>query len=438
MNFLRTPSNILSVILLFGIAIAPVRAMMIQVGEDSVAKIEGEHRVEGTIVDVNPGEETAGLRLDDVKIDEIEKSDCVLVSVPRYPTSTLGDRVTVTCSLERPQPIEGFAYDRYLAIRGVYAVCRVNEAPLIVGAGERNIRLALAEVRQAIMRRIGDVLPEPHATLLSGLLLGRADFSSEWRDRFLATGTTHIVAASGFNVSLVLLTLFGALTWCGLRRQRAYWFLLLGIAVYVMLAGLEPAVVRAGVMGALVLTARQVGRKTTMRNVVLLAVAVMLAFEPRLLLEDVGFQLSVISTIALIWLAPHIAPRLAWMPKEFDLREILGSTLAATFATLPIVILSFGQVSFIGPIVNLLVLPFVPLAMNVGAFGAALSFIHPALGPYVMLPAWALLSAVLWIIASIASLPFAAVALPDAFRYTLAIISAVIVAFVCRRVAKKQ
>ncbi|MBI1907918.1 ComEC/Rec2 family competence protein [Candidatus Uhrbacteria bacterium] len=433
----RTPSNVLSAILLFGIAMAPVRAMFMVPAADSVAHISGEYRVAGDVVDVNPGESTAGLTLANVTVDDLAKSDRVLVTAPRYPASRIGDRVSVVCTLERPAPFDGFAYDTYLAIRDIHAVCRVQDAPLVVGAATPTLLLELVKLRAHLMDRVGRVLPEPQATLLSGLLLGRADFSSEWRDRFLATGTTHIVAASGFNVSLVVMTLFGALTWVGIRRQRAFGILVGGIALYAVLAGLEPAVVRAGVMAALVLAAHHVGRKTSMRNIVLLAVAAMLAFEPRLLLHDVGFQLSVISTVALIWFAPLLAERLRWVPSDLELRDILASTLAATCATLPIVILSFGQVSFLGPIVNLLVLPLVPPAMTFGALGL-LGSIHGPTGPLLALPAWTLLSAVLWIITSVGSLPFSAVAIPDTLRYVLAAFTGVPVLFVCHRVTKKR
>lgn len=436
--FLRTPSNVLSAVLLFFIFVAPVRGMFIQPVGESVAWVQGKHRVQGDIVDVNPGSATSGLTLANVLIDDAAKVDRVLVTVPRYPSSKIGDRVSVTCDLHQAEPIEGFDYKTYLAIRDVYAVCLTDEAPLVVGTASPTLRLALTQLREHLSRRIATILPEPESTLLIGLLLGRADFSQAWRDNFLVTGTTHIVAASGFNVSLVVITLFGLLTWLGLRRQRAYWLLLVGIASYAILAGLEPAVVRAGVMGALVLTSQQVGRMSSMRNIVLLAVAVMLAFEPRLLLHDVGFQLSVVSTAALIWLSPHVSARLTWVPTDLELRDILASTLSATFVTLPIVILSFGQVSLIGPVVNLLVLPFVPLAMSLGIFGLVASIFGTALGVLFMLPAWSLLSAVLFIIESISALGVTAIALPCAARYTLALLSAVLVIVVCHRVIKKS
>lgn len=432
----RTPSNILTAVLLAFIVISPVRGTLIRPSADSVANSLGSHTIEATIADINLGEATVGLTLSQVILDGTAKRDKILVNAPRYPANNIGNSVRFTCTLEAPVFIDSFDYPAYLAIRDTYAVCRVAEVPLVIGQANPSLGLMLAELRQTIIHTISRHLPEPESTLLAGLLIGRAEFSQLWKARFLATGTTHIVAASGFNITLVILAVFGLLTWLGVRRQHAFWLLLVAIAVYAVLAGLEPSVVRAATMGALVLTSRKVGRKTSMRNIVLLAVAVMLAFEPRLLLGDVGFQLSVISTVALIWLSPHIMKRLTWLPTNWEIRDTFGSTLTATLCTLPIVILSFGQVSLVGPFVNLLALPFVELAMSLGVLGVALGLIGP-LGQLVTLPAWAVLHLILWLIAAIASLPFAYITIPLAGRVILAIVAAFFVAFVCRVVSKK-
>jgi competence protein ComEC len=441
----RTPSNILTAILLAVIVISPVRGAFMHPPVDSVASALGYHTVEATIVDINQGESTVGLTLSNLIIDGAPKRNKILVNAPWYPSSTIGAQVRFSCYLEAPVFIDSFDYPTYLAIRDTYAVCRVAETPFVIKPRSDGQAvyfwgywgLALAQLRQTIIHHLSRQLPEPESTLLTGLLIGRADFSKIWKTRFLATGTTHIVAASGFNITLVILLVFGLLTRIRVRRQHAFWLLLVAIAVYAILAGLEPSVVRAAAMGSLVLTARQVGRKTSMRNIVLLAVAVMLAFEPRLLLGDVGFQLSVISTVALIWLSPHIMQRLTWIPTSFELRDTLGSTLTATLCTLPIIILSFGQVSLVGPIVNLLVLPLVALAMSLGLVSSVIGLISP-LATVAALPAWAVLHTILWVVAVLASLPFAVIAVPLAGRVILAILALFLVILVCLRLVKKS
>ena len=427
-----TPSWIATGVLVAVIASAVIRIPFMRPAGDSVAFAVGHYTVEGNVVDFQRGERTAKVTLGDIVIDDEARSGRVLVTAPRDMLPNVGDRVSVTCSLESPEPFDGFAYDKYLAIRGVYAVCRVGD-PLLVRTSplaRGGVATSFVQLRHSLENRIAALLPEPQSTLLSGLLLGDANFSDVWRDRFLATGTSHIVAASGFNVSVVVLVLFSGLTYFGLRRQRAFWLLAAAIVGYVALSGFSPAVVRAGVMGGLVLLAKKLGRKTTMRNVVLLAVAVMLTLEPRLVLYDVGFQLSVVSTIALIWVGPAFAERLKWIPETLDLREVFASTLAATFCTLPLVVLSFGSVSLIGPLVNLVVLPFVPFAMAWGAVGLFVGTAAPF--PYVMIPAWGLLSVVLWVIRVTAEVPLLVV-IPFAWRVVLAALLACIIACVLWR-----
>lgn len=406
MKFTWSPSWIASAVLVAVIAAAVIRIPFMQPAGDSVAFVVGSYRVEGNVVNIARGESTAQVTLDNIAVNDAQKSDHVLVTAPRDLLPNVGDRVAVTCNLQAPEPFDGFAYDQYLAIRGVYAVCRVSDPPFVLAQGaDKRVSSALTRTRMLFMRAIDRVLPEPQSTLLAGLLVGDAQFSDAWRDRFLATGTSHIVAASGFNVAIVVLVGFTLFTFLGMRRQHAFWVLALAIVSYVVFAGGSPAVVRAGVMGGLVLLARKLGRKTTMRNVVLLAVAVMLTIEPRLALYDVGFQLSVVSTAALIWVGPRFAEKMKWVPSALDLREVLASTLAATLCTLPLVVLSFGSVSVIGPLVNLLVLPFVPFAMGFGTLGLFVAPFSDDVGRVAMLPAWGLLTTILHIIRAAASVP---------------------------------
>ncbi len=426
-----TPSWIASAVLVAMIVAAIIRIPFLRPAGDSVAFAVGHHTVEGNVVDFQRGERTAQVTLGDIVIDDEARSGRVLVTAPRDMLPNVGDRVSVTCSLESPEPFDGFAYDQYLAIRDVYAVCRVGD-PLLVrtpGVG-KSVGIMFTRTRMVLMDAIDRNLPQPQSTLLSGLLLGDAHFSDDWKARFLATGTSHIVAASGFNVSVVVLVLFSGLTMLGLRRQRAFWLLATVIVGYVALAGFSPAVVRAGVMGGLVLLAKKLGRKTTMRNVVLLAVAVMLTLEPRLFLYDVGFQLSVVSTVALIWIGPAFAERMKWIPTTLDLREVFASTLAATVCTLPLVVLTFGSVSLVGPLVNLVVLPFVPFAMAFGALGILVCTATPF--PYVMIPAWGILSAMLEIIRATAAVPLL-VTVPFVLRIVLAAVLACIISYVLWR-----
>jgi len=184
------------------------------------------------------------------------------------------------------------------------------------------------------------------------------------------TGTLHVIAASGFNVSVVAAVLMGVL----MRVVSRGWAIgggIGGIVVYVLIAGASASVIRAGIMGSLTLIAYYLGRPTEARRLLWVSAGIMLLASPLMLL-DVGFQLSVAATAGLLYLGPRIQSRFKMLDDRFQfvqsiLANYLYSTLAATVATLPIILWHFGTVSWISPIVNLLVLPIIPLIMGMSA-----------------------------------------------------------------------
>ncbi len=375
---------------------------------ESVAWLVGSERVvEGTVTSRDVGEMSQRLTLDRLVIDGKQVEDHILLTMPTYPRLMPGDRTSLVCELESPKAIEGFAYDRYLAARDIYAICRTYISPTVITSINLSLFDRLGRGREWMIDHIERTFGEPHAALLSGLLLGTSRFSDAWTDRFAITGTSHIVAASGYNVSIVAKLLMAGLIFVGLWRRQAFFMVLVGLVIYAILAGAEAPVIRAAIMGALVLLAEHLGRRTSLRNIFLLVIVGMLMFEPRLLRDDIGFQLSALSTLGLLLFTPLISRQLAFVPNTGGVREALSSTLAATLATLPLIIMSFGQLSLIAPLSNLLVLPFVPYIMAAGAVVLIVSLVSTSVAAIVGLPAWLGLTTVSSIILVLADLPLA-------------------------------
>ena len=203
----------------------------------------------------------------------------------------------------------------------------------------------------------------------------------EFYQQLVNTGTLHIVAASGFNVMIVasvLMKTFAKL----LPRGWAIVGGVVGIVVYVLLSGASASVVRAGIMGSLTLMAYYLGRPAEARRLLWVTGAIMLLINPLLIL-DIGFQLSFAATAGLLYIEPGMQELqgsvLCKKPKnslqrtdpcngiQMILANYLYPTLAATIATLPIILWHFGRVSWISPLVNVLVLPIVPLIMGMCA-----------------------------------------------------------------------
>jgi len=281
--------------------------------------------------------------------------------------------------------------------------------------------------------QIEKIFGEPHAGLLEGFIFGERKFSDDWNERFRRTGTSHIVAASGYNVSLVSSLIFFLLIGIGLWRKQAFPLVFVGILVYAVLAGLDAPIIRASIMGILVLLSRQIGRKTTITNILLLTIFVMLLHEPRILFDDIGFQLSITSTIALIYIAKPMDEIISFIPEKFGIRESLSATLVATLATLPITLLSFSTVSTIAPIANLLVLPLVPYAMLFGGFAIITSFVNYWIAFIFIAITWFFVELILIIIRSLSSLSLAFIELPQIVSFFVVLLASTAIIFLWKK-----
>lgn len=260
-------------------------------------------------------------------------------------------------------------------------------------------RHSLEAVRDGFIENISRALPEPQAAYLAGITVGaRSDLPYDIKQAFRQTGTSHIIALSGYNVTIVaeyMAKLFGSV-----------WLSVAGIILFVLATGAASSVVRAAIMGVLVLVARSYGRDYNIQNSLLVAVALMVFADPSILFGDIGFQLSVGATAGLVWLEPRLTRHLSRVPKRFGIRESLSATLAAQAATLPLILYYFGRFSILSPLVNVLVLGAIPATMFFGFVIGVTGFLHPYIALIAAWPAYLLLSYQLWIIQFFATLGF--------------------------------
>ncbi|MEJ2212137.1 MAG: ComEC/Rec2 family competence protein [Anaerolineae bacterium] len=321
----------------------------------------------------------------------------VLLYAPRYPEYHYGDRLRVAGLLETPPVLEDFSYREYLERKGIQSVIWRPQIESL-GSGEGSTwRRALLAAKDRARQALGRLVPDPEAALLQGIVLGaKSSIDSELYDKYNATGTSHIIVISGSNITLIsglLALIVGRL----LGKRRAYWLTLAGIAAYVTLVGADAAVVRAGLMGGLYVTALYLGRRST-AYVSLLATALLLTLVNPLALWDVGFQLSFAATLSLILFAPplerlverglghFLAPEYAgWLLR--GLRDAVVLTLAAQVLTLPLVVYHFGRLSLVSPLANALIVPAQPPVMVLGSIAAALALLPP-LAPLAQVVAW--------------------------------------------------
>jgi competence protein ComEC len=383
--------------------------------------------------------DTQRVIIDNVHYADDTQEGRMLVWLPLYPAINYGDELIFNCRAQQPEAFNGFAYDKFLQVRNIGAVCYRPQYLDVVPNTSWSIMGTILSFKNILIQQTRSVLPEPHASYVSGLLFGGSTaLSSDLKTDFSRTGTSHILAASGFNISLFSLAF---LTWIlGTRvgRKRGLILTAVLLVVYVITAGMTPAVMRAGVMGGLVVLERWISRKAYMLNAFLLTGAIMLLFNPLLLLYDVGFQLSFIATIAVISLTKPLSIHLKFLPETLGLRESFAGSLAAIALTTPIILWHFGELSIIAPFVNLLVLPLVPYTM-VATAGAALgSLLGSTIGAILALPAWCLSQLTLWIIAVTGAVDFAVVQTGHARLIAVAVILLFILLSTHQRYAKSK
>ena len=314
----------------------------------------------------------------------------VLLTIPLYPEFRFGDVVRVQCQLDHPEPFDGFAYDRYLARSDIFAVCYYPTVTVVEQGRGDPVRSAIFTFKARLQQVINRGLPEPQASLLSSIILGsRRGLPATLVDDFNATGLTHLVAISGAQITLVVNLLRALLPYLGVHRRKSFYLISVSLAAYLVLIGAPASAVRAGLMGWLLLFAAHVGRLPQAWRLLLYAAVAMVAVNPKILRDDVGFQLSFAAVAGLIYLQPVLERLFSWVPERGGLRVALAMTLAANLFTLPLVSAQFGRVSLVSPLANVLVFPVSAFVMVAGILALPVAWVVPlALAWLPFLPAY--------------------------------------------------
>lgn len=315
-----------------------------------------------------------------------------------------GDQVWVQGGVELPTNPPDFDYRAWLGQRGIRVIVRnpdvFERAP---GGGAWLVRMA-QRGRSWAEQNIRNVLPEPHATVAVGVLLGVRNALPEWAaEDFQRSGLQHLLVVSGSNVAIVLVLVGWMLAPIG--RRAVLLGALLSLVWFVAMTGADPPVLRAAVMGGAVGIAAALGRFSDGRTMVLLAAAVLGAWQPGML-RDAGYQLSVAATLGIILFAPIFLRFFHKFCTE-GLAKILGVliviSLAAQVAVLPVLGVTFGTFPVAGIGANLFAEPLVPLAMAGGTLVALLGGIPG--GIVLAIPGWLAIEAMLWVAKLFSMLP---------------------------------
>jgi competence protein ComEC len=351
------------------------------------------------------GSQVATLRL------EGNEGVAVAATLPRYPAIEPGSRVRVDGAI-RPPP-DG-PYGDYLRRTGVAGTLRSRSLDLLPGDSDPGT--VLERLRRHAAAALAAAIPEPEAGLASGIVIGLRDrVDRDLAADFTTVGASHVVAISGWNIAIVAACIAAL---CGrLSRRRRALVTVAAIVLYVAFAGASASVVRAAAMAGVVIVARESGRAGRAAAALGWAALLLLLVDPHLV-SDAGFQLSSLATAGILaWATPFnawLAARVGRLPGW--LIECLAVSLVAQAATLPVVLLSFGRLAIVAPLVNLGVVPLVAPAMAACAVAlvgglATLAGAPAVIATVLGLPAWFLLSVMVGVVQGAAGLPFASATL---------------------------
>ncbi|MDQ5961589.1 MAG: competence protein ComEC [Patescibacteria group bacterium] len=338
---------------------------------------EPKETIRGISVVTSGSREKAFFHESEIRMEDCEGDFCpkekILLRKSESNERMIGDRLVFVCDLKKPEEyieIAGreVAYRMMLATRGIGYLCeRPISTESLSPDEDWYLRLmrALFSVKERFIIGLERSLPSSEAALSLGMLIGFDDgFSNVEKDIFIRSGVTHVTAVSGYNITLVGGLLFFLAIVFGWYRREASLFAIIGIVFYVMLVGAPASAVRAGIMGALLLSTLSIGRPGSAFRIWIIALTCMLIWNPLLIRYDIGFELSYLATLALLLYA-SVRDRL-WMPRNIVARffyELLLLSLFVEWLVVPVILLQFGTFSVVSIIANVFLVPLVPIIM---------------------------------------------------------------------------
>jgi competence protein ComEC len=342
----------------------------------------------------------------------------VLVQAPRDVDVGYGDRIAAKGRLVTPFTADTFSYRDYLARSGVFSILQNAAVVLMAEGDDSSVYARLLALKDQARQYIAAALPDPAAALLTGILLGDSrGLAPVVSDAFSATGASHVIAISGFNMAILSGVVLRLLSRFRVPPRVAAVIGIVVIMAYTVLVGANAAVVRAAIMSSMLVIAGLIRRRTFVPTS-LAFVTLLMSLQNPTVLWDVGFQLSLFATLGLALFVDPLSRgfqrflvRLLPERRASVFGDILMEpfivTLAAQIATLPLILLYFERLSLVSLAVNLLIIPAQPVLLILGMVATLSAFVSPLLAQMLYWLDFLLLSWTLGVVRSFAQLPFA-------------------------------
>ena len=327
----------------------------------------------------------------------------MLVYINRFAEYGYGDILEIKGKLFKPQNQQGFDYVSYLAKDDIFAIMFDPEISVVSVHHGNPLKAFFYKARAALDKSVMNLMPQKEAAVLKAVMLGdEGDMSDAFKLSLNRAGLRHIVAVSGMNITIIASLLLALFIKLGLWRKQAFLVAALGITFFVFMIGAPASAVRAAIFGILTRLGEVTGRLSNGINLIFLAASVMLLFNPFSLRWDLGFQLSFLATLGIIIFYPFLNRLFSKLPDRFMLKETISMTFAAQILTFPLLVSSFGMFSFVSPLSNLIVIPFLVPITVAGFVMAVLNMFIP-FGTILSLPLWLVMRAISFVAETLGS-----------------------------------
>lgn len=335
-----------------------------------------------------------------------------------YPRFAYGDTVSFSGKISTPFNFKSdtgraFDYIGYLAKDDIFYEIKSAQVESVANHSSKPFSISgtLFYLKRRFVAHLEEVLGEPHAALAAGLVVGeKSALGKDLLNDFRIVGLIHIVVLSGFNITVVGDAMRRILSF--LPRVWGITVGGIGIGLFGVMVGGGATVVRSCFMAGVALSADLIRRDYNVTRALIFAALVMLIQNPMILLHNPSFQLSFLATLGLILLASPIEKKLTKIPEAFGVRGIVASTIATQIFVSPYILYMMGSISIIGIIVNILVLPIIPITMLAVFLTGAGGFISTDFAHVFGWVANILLTYELHMVEWFARVPFASVTLP--------------------------
>jgi len=300
-----------------------------------------------------------------------------------------GDTVRLEGRLRLPEKArEKGAFDRqrYLSYQGIWVELATGMVTVVKRGGGNPLIKWAYKSRNWMVRVIEHTLPEPHSSVLKGIMLGdKESLPPLVQESFLRTGTGHILVVSGLHVGLILLLLLILFRVLALPSRLAFFIAMPILCYYALLTGLRPPVIRATLMVIIGLVSLTIGRDTPLLAILSLACLIILLLNP-LALFSASFQLSFLAVAGIIYFTPYLEIKLKRLPRW--LKRPLAISLSAQLFILPLLAFYFNRLPLIGVITNLIVTPLITIVLALGLLSVTLGMVSLALAQWVAYSNW--------------------------------------------------